>query len=104
MTPINIPLKKTASPFEAEKYRIAFTAQGEQKVIWLSASAKTGWYLKGGLRGAGFIDWLLVDPLSGAIWAVSSLSNSTETLQVAVAYQIPQDLFAIATQVSKGRL
>jgi hypothetical protein len=114
MTPLVIPQKRPGPDFKAEQYCIVFESQGEQKGIWLSASIAAGWYLAGDNSCGGFIDLLIIDPLSGAIWTVDpslvplfpdfGMPRCTGGLGVVLAYQVAHKLFAVAGQVSEGRL
>ena len=108
-TPITIPLKKGGGYFQAAKYRVVFEAPGRApKEVWLSGDLEGGWYIAGNFLVGGFLGWLIVDPLTGAMW---NLKPSTLTarldksvsatqdggLRVVLADQLPPELLAQAT-------
>lgn len=110
-TPVTIPLKKGASYFQAAKYRIVFEAPGRQKKeIWLSGSLEGGWYIAGNFLVGGLIGWLIVDPLSGAMWTLSpsnvsatldtGVSKTDGGLRVLLAEQLSPAILARATPVA----
>ena len=112
-TPITIPLKKGAAYFQAAKYRVVFEAPGRQKKeIWLTGSLEGGWYIVGNLVIGGLIGWLIVDPLTGAMWNLSpetvnasldpGVSKIDGGLRVVFAQQVSPRLLATATLVAAG--
>ncbi len=109
-TPVTLPLKKGASYFQAAKYRVVFEAPGHaKKEIWLTGSLEGGWYIAGNFLVGGLIGWLIVDPLTGAMWNLgpetvnasldSSVSKTDGGLRVILAEQISPRLLAMATPV-----
>ena len=107
-TPITLPLAKGASYFQAAKYRVVFESPGRStKEMWLSGSLETGWYIAGNFLVGGFIGWLIVDPLTGAMWTLKpseidakldpSMSMSDGSIQVVLAETMSPDLLALAT-------
>lgn len=114
MTPLVIPQKMPRLDSRTGQYCIVFESQGDRKGIWLSASIEAGWFLSGDNSCGGFIDMLIIDPLSGAIWTVAPSAaptfpdfgapRCTGGLGVVLAYQVAHTLFALAGQVSEGRL
>ncbi|HUW40022.1 MAG TPA: hypothetical protein VMV90_03360 [Rectinemataceae bacterium] len=103
-TPITIPLKKGASYFQAAKYRVVFELPGRQKKeIWLSGSLEGGWYIAGNLLIGGIIGWLIVDPLSGAMWNLTP-SNVNERLDPSVSAIDGGLRVVLASQVPPGLL
>lgn len=113
-TPITLPLKKGSSYFQAAKYRVVFEATGHQKKeIWITGSLEAGWYLLGNLVVGGLIGWLIIDPLTGAMWTLSpdtvnatldpGVSRTGADLRVALASEIPRSMLAQATPVLSVR-
>ena len=112
-TPITIPLKKGAAYFQAAKYRVVFEAPGRQKKeIWLSGSLEGGWYIAGNFLVGGLIGWLIVDPLSGAMWTLSpsnvsatldtGVSKTDGGLRILLAEQLSPAILARATPVASS--
>ncbi len=107
-TPITLPLDKGASYFQAAKYRVVFEAPGRApKEIWLTGSLEGGWYLAGNFLVGGLIGWLIVDPLTGAMWRLkpstvtasldAPLSSGEGGLRIALADEVPDELLARAS-------
>jgi hypothetical protein len=110
-TPITLPLKKGASYFQAAKYRVVFEATGHQKKeIWLTGSLEGGWYIVGNFFIGGLIGWLIVDPLTGAMWTLSpdtvnatldpGMSKIDGGLRVILAEQVSPKMLAMATPIN----
>jgi len=107
-TPITLPLAKGDGYFKAAKYRVVFEAPGyEPKEVWISGSLEGGWYLAGNLVVGGWIGWLIVDPITGAMWNLKpssftaslkkSLALSPDTsLKVMLASDVSPELLAMA--------
>ncbi len=107
-SPVTLPLKRGAGYFSSAKYKVVFEAQGyDKKEVWLSGSLEAGWYLAGNLLLGGWIGWLIVDPLTGAMWRLapenvsanlerSLAAGSAEGLHIVLAEQIPSDVLARA--------
>lgn len=114
-TPVTLPLKKGDGYFQAAKYRVVFEAPGyAKKEIWLSGSLEAGWYIAGNFVVGGLIGWLIVDPITGAMWnlkpdAVSAnmdpqvSSKDPTALNVVLISEVPQELLALATPVTPAR-
>lgn len=113
-TPVTIPLKKGQGYFQAAKYRVVFEAPGyEKQEVWITGSLEAGWYLGGNLILGAFVGWLIVDPLTGAMWTLNpstvtgelgkSLSMAPDGgLMVVLASEVPADLLAKASRVGNG--
>ena len=109
-TPITIPLKKGASYFQAAKYRVVFEAPGKlKKEVWITGSIQSGWYIAGNLLVGGLVGWLIIDPLSGAMWTLNpetvnsrlddGVSKTDDGLRVLLADQVSPILLAMAKPV-----
>jgi hypothetical protein len=87
-TPAVAILKKGDGFFKGASYRIRIEKQGykPQEVV-LQSSLNAGWYLLGNLFIGGLIGWLIVDPMTGAMWSLApenvsmELASSTSFLQ-----------------------
>ena len=71
-TPTVVSLEKKKGYFSGKKYTVKVTKQGfvdHQATVDTRAG---GWYLAGNLVFGGLIGWLIVDPLTGAMWTLDS--------------------------------
>ncbi|TGZ98328.1 hypothetical protein [Rodentibacter pneumotropicus] len=76
-TPQNVVLKAGAGYFKGEKYEITFTAPGIKKGKKTTRGKKQtfvldtkldGWYIGGNLIFGGLLGYLIVDPMTGAMF------------------------------------
>lgn len=71
-TPTNVTLHKSdGSYFGGKNYLVTISKEGFQPVDVQIKSKPNGWYLGGNLVFGGLIGWLIVDPLSGAMYNLS---------------------------------
>lgn len=102
MTPATVTLKRGAGYFSAQKYTVKFEKDG---CAPCEARIKTGlslWYAGGNLIFGGLLGYLVVDPLTGAMWTLSDLhvnmepgfqANATEdTIKIMTIDQVPPEL------------
>lgn len=71
-TPTTVTLKKAdGSYFGGKDYSVTLSKDGyESRAISISSSPN-GWYIGGNLVFGGLIGWLIVDPLTGAMYTLS---------------------------------
>jgi len=78
-TPTSLLLKKGAGYFKGASYRVVVEKPGYKRTeVLLQSSLNAGWYIAGNLFIGGLIGWLIVDPMSGAMWTLSPERVSTE--------------------------
>ncbi|HEX2478414.1 MAG TPA: hypothetical protein VHK45_03985 [Geminicoccaceae bacterium] len=70
-TPATVTLDASAGYFDGQKYTITFSKAGYKPATVQVDSRINGWYV-GNIVFGGFIGWLVVDPLTGAMWALDS--------------------------------
>jgi hypothetical protein len=70
-TPATITLDASAGYFDGQEYTITFSKDGYDPTTVKVDSTINGWYV-GNIVFGGFIGWLIVDPLTGAMWALES--------------------------------
>ena len=68
-TPATVTLDASAGYFDGQKYTITFSKDGYHPTTVQVDSRINGWYV-GNIVFGGFIGWLIVDPLTGAMWAL----------------------------------
>ena len=68
VTPVKAQLKKKKSYFHGRDYTIELSHAGHApREIKLKRSV-SAWYIAGNIVFGGLIGWLIVDPLTGAMW------------------------------------
>jgi len=67
-TPMSITLEKGDGYFQGKDYKVLIGKRGYDRKILKISSTAGGWYLWGNLGFGGLIGWLVVDPLTGAMW------------------------------------
>ena len=67
-TPQVVLLPKSNGYFKYGKYNATFEKEGyDRKEVYLEGDVN-GWYVAGNIIFGGLIGWLIVDPLTGAMW------------------------------------
>jgi hypothetical protein len=74
-TPAMVTLKRGRGYFQAGDYRIAFNKAGYEGVYTMPIKSKVevGWYLGGNVVFGGLIGWIIVDPLTGAMYTMEDV-------------------------------
>ncbi len=84
-TPATITLDASAGYFDGQEYTITFSKEGYDPTTVKVDSRINGWYV-GNIVFGGFIGWLIVDPLTGAMWALD-----TERVNGTLAERVAMD-------------
>ena len=78
-TPLRIPLDRGAGFFQGARYRVMLSMDGfDSKELYIKSTLNTGWYVVGNLLVGGWLGWLIVDPLTGAMWNLKPRSLTAE--------------------------
>lgn len=67
-TPDTVKLKKKQAYFVAKEYEVKIEKPGYKPVTITLRPSGGGWYIAGNAFIGGLIGWLIVDPLTGAMW------------------------------------
>lgn len=71
-TPTTVQLRKSdGSYFGGKSYTVEISKDGFESRTMMISSSVNGWYIGGNLIFGGLIGWLIVDPLSGAMYNLS---------------------------------
>ena len=71
-TPTTVQLRKSdGSYFGGKTYTVELSKDGYQSRTMMINSTPNGWYIGGNLIFGGLIGWLIVDPLTGAMYNLS---------------------------------
>ncbi|HSW53718.1 MAG TPA: hypothetical protein VLH59_01395 [Ignavibacteriaceae bacterium] len=68
ITPAIVSLEKYNGYFSGKTYTIKISKEGYIDKTVVVDTKTNGWYLGGNLLLGGLIGWLIVDPLTGAMW------------------------------------
>ena len=104
-TPVTVQLKKSdGSYFGGKTYTVDVSKTGFESREILIESRPNGWYVAGNLVFGGLIGWLVVDPMTGAMYnlrpdsidvalgdEVSLDSEGGRVLRVALVKDVPAD-------------
>lgn len=104
-TPQMLTLKKGTGYFKGARYRLVLEKEGFQTSEVKLENRVTAWYWGGNLIFGGLIGYLIVDPLTGAMWRLSpeevhaqlgpqaaALLPQGEGLIVMMRAQVPESL------------
>lgn len=102
-TPTTVTLNTKAGYFSGKDYTVTFTKPGYATHTAQIKRGVSGWYIVGNLFFGGLIGYLIVDPLTGAMWTLeeqttatlspqTSLQDSTATMQVVLLDAVPDSL------------
>ena len=70
-TPATLTLNTSRGYFQGETYRVKFLKDGYKEQDMFVDSSPRGWYVLGNLIFGGLIGWIIVDPLTGAMFTLS---------------------------------
>ena len=101
-TPTQVVLDSKKAYFRGEKYRILFMKDGYGEFVYELTPSLNGWYI-GNLLFGGLIGFLIVDPLTGAMYrfddyvyvslpADITLSDETSELNIVTLDKVPENL------------
>jgi hypothetical protein len=76
-TPTTVTLKSGRGYFKGHNYTIFFKKEGYDDFQTEIHRGVSGWYIAGNLIFGGLIGWLIVDPLTGAMWTLPPEINVT---------------------------
>jgi hypothetical protein len=69
-TPTTVTLNTKAGYFKGQDYTVAFEKEGYTSHTARIGRGVDGWYIGGNILIGGLIGWLIVDPLTGAMWTL----------------------------------
>lgn len=97
-----VSLPAGAGFFTAEKYTVKFKKAGCLDCEAPINVGVNGWYIGGNFLLGGLVGWLIIDPLTGAMWTLKDVNRSLESgpsaqilqepLQVTTLDQVPSSL------------
>lgn len=96
-TPYTVTLDRGAGYFRKGMYKVVVEKEGyEKKEISLEGSPN-GWYIGGNIIFGGLIGWLIVDPLTGAMWTLYPKDISMDLKEQVSRFQQGQGLTIVLT-------
>jgi len=86
-TPANVTLKRGDGYFQGAAYRIEVKKKGySKKQFQITSTLNAGWYIVGNLFIGGWIGWLIVDPITGAMWNLTPKNVSIALKSENISY------------------
>jgi hypothetical protein len=74
ITPSTLSLKRGRGWFKSADYKITLSKEGCKPMTFpIRQGLNAGWYLGGNLIFGGFFGWLIIDPLTGAMWDIQNV-------------------------------
>ncbi|MCP5006019.1 MAG: hypothetical protein GY941_19085 [Planctomycetes bacterium] len=106
VTPTTVTLNTKRGYFKGKDYTVAFKKPGYDSHLTTISRKADGWYLFGNLIFGvyGLVGWLVVDPISGAMWKfeqevsttliskTSSLNTKMQSIKIVRLKDVPGDL------------
>ena len=75
-TPTTVSLKTSEGYFDGKNYTVTFTKDGYTSYTAPIKRGVDGWYIAGNIFLGGLIGYLIVDPLTGAMWTLEKEVNA----------------------------
>lgn len=105
-SPATLTLQQGNGFFRSASYSIEISKQGYATQYVTLTGGLNGWYLLGNLVVGGLIGWLIVDPISGAMWTLSpeyvnttlaaenkqTAINNTSVLQIVLIEDVSENV------------
>jgi hypothetical protein len=102
-TPTTVSLSTKAGYFQGKDYTVTFAKPGYANQTAQIKRGVSGWYIGGNFLFGGLIGWLIVDPLTGAMWTLqeetsatlspqTSMQKSDASVQVVSIDEVPDSL------------
>ena len=102
-TPETVRLKAGAGWFSGQDYTVKFDKSGYTPLEAQIKRGVDGWYIFGNIFFGGLIGWVIVDPLTGAMWTLEDLQvdlqpsgsaclPSQNQLKILTLDQVPETL------------
>lgn len=107
-TPATLTLAKGDGYFGSASYSIEISKPGFQTQYVTLTGSMNGWYILGNIVLGGLIGWLIIDPISGAMWTMSpegvnvslageqpakvTANDNAMTLQIALLEDVPESV------------
>lgn len=106
LAPTEVILKRSTGFFQGANYTVEISKDGYQTVTIPLTPNIAGWYIAGNFFFGGMLGWIIVDPLTGAMWTLSpdevyasldsslSYEEGDEGLYIVLKEQISPEVFA----------
>lgn len=103
-TPYTVTLDRGAGYFKSGRYNVTIAKKGYQpRQFTIEGSWLNGWYLGGNSVFGGLFGWLVLDPITGAMWKLkpkeitgylvaSTGMNKEDGLKIALISEVPEEL------------
>ena len=102
-TPTTVTLAAGAGFFKGKDYTVTFTKPGYTQHTATLRRGLDAWYILGNIVFGGLIGWLVVDPITGAMWTLpddgtatlssqSSMIEANDAVNIVSLDQVPDEL------------
>ncbi len=93
--PVTVSLPRGRGYFSSGEYRVQIEKPGYTPAVITISGSLNGWYIVGNLFIGGLIGWLVVDPLTGAMWDLQPKTVNANLAKQGAA--LPRDGAIIVT-------
>lgn len=104
-TPATVTLKKSSGYFSGKTYTVEISKDGYESHAVKINSSVNGWYVGGNILFGGLIGWLIVDPMTGAMYnltpdtinntlveSVATNSNNESEITIVMIKDVPNEM------------
>ena len=81
-TPTTVELKASRGWFQPAKYQVKVSLAGHNERTIPIKQKLDGWYVFGNILVGGLIGWVIVDPITGAMWTVEDVHVQLEPTEL----------------------
>lgn len=111
-TPTTVKLKTKRGYFKGKDYTVTFKKSGYDSHSAVISRKTDGWYIYGNLLFGGLVGWLIIDPVTGAMWKLekdvsvtlrsqkSSLNLEEQSFKIVSLEDVPEDLIDKMIQIN----
>ncbi|HUX53584.1 MAG TPA: carboxypeptidase-like regulatory domain-containing protein [Williamwhitmania sp.] len=89
ITPATFTLAASAGYFTKASYTVTFEMPGYESVTVPVFFSLDGWYVFGNIAVGGLMGWLIIDPITGAMWKLNTKSINETLVKSATSLNTP---------------
>ncbi|NDJ26556.1 hypothetical protein DMB95_01090 [Campylobacter sp. MIT 12-8780] len=91
-TPASVTLERGRGYFTPQEYKVLVSKPGYKDVEFNITHRVSGWYIAGNLIFGGLLGWLVVDPITGAVYILeaegSNITSDGDTITISLLEEL----------------